>query len=115
MATVQETQDFLDEMAAPSIQTRAAVKSAAKPFQLAIGLLDQQAAIFRSLIMDSNIVEPAVAITQKYNEYDELLKGQKRLIQEMQDRLRSLVQGARRTIELEQEIRDLAEAEGYTV
>lgn len=108
----KETQDFLKEMKGPTRASFGEARVALQGFAPNLGRLDEEFALKRKLMHDSEYVEPSSFVV-KYEEYDDRVKTIRRLVGEVQDRLRQLNKALRDTEALEAEIAALAAEAGY--
>ena len=115
MATVPETQAFIDELNTPTVNTKAQVRVAMKPFQVEVNDMCQQLARTRRLLGESEMEEPSDAIRSKFEGFDDSLRTGERLLTEIHKVIRETERHFRAMVVAENEIKDLAEAEGYTV
>jgi hypothetical protein len=115
MATVPETQALIDEINAPTITTRAAVKVVMKPFQVECNKMSQQLSRHRMLLGESEMEEPAESITQQYEHYDDQIRTGDRLLTEIHRKIREASLHFKRMAQSEEELKTLAAAEGYTI
>lgn len=115
MATVQETQDYLDEAGTPSILTSDEARAAIKAFVSSGQTLDEQVTLLVRLLQTAEIVEPDDELRGLFPEGFNKLGAIQREVANASEALRRVVAILREYDEFDARLRNAAEAAGYTV
>ena len=115
MATVQETQDYLDEAKTPSTGTPAQAQAAIRAFIAPGSKMMRQAVLWRELLETSELVEPDEILLGKYEECRQKFMAMERIMTDVRGKMTDLVGAYRQWQELDAEMRTIAQGLGYTV
>lgn len=116
MATVVETQAYLNEAKTPTVIAPAAVKSAIKAWVPNGGKVGQQANLWARLLQDSELEEPDDALSGLYEEAFNIFSAMRRLTGEIELKQRQLIALYKgQFTPLDARMRVIAATLGYTV
>lgn len=115
MATVAETQAYLDEAKSPSLQTLGDMRAALKAFATEYSKFERQVAYLSQRLKDAEITEPDPEVVGKFEIGFQKLGAMRRQISEAERYLRGLYHSGKEFREWDQDLRVICEEKGYTV
>ena len=115
MANVSETQAFIDELAAPSLHTNAALRTWMKASATVVRERGQQIALLRGMIQEAEGEEPNVEVAGKMEGLIQQLDAQARILGNIAREGRGIRTSLGLFAGQVTEFRALASAAGYTV
>lgn len=115
MSTVPETQDFINELAAPSHHTNAQLGTWTRASAKVVTQQGQQLALLRGQLQEAEGQEPDAAIGGKMETLVQQIDAQVRILGNIAREGRALRTSRKLMAEQVKELRTLAAAAGYTV
>lgn len=115
MATVTETQTYLDEVKTPSVIIPSAVNTAFKALIQPVGDASQQIAKWAALLRDSEMSEPDAVLLGKYEEVFQKFGALVRELGQVEAASRNVTSSYKDFLRLDSEMRVIAAGLGYTV
>lgn len=115
MATVTETQAYLDEAKNPSVIDAAALVIALRAFAPTAGDVIQQSGRLARLLQDSELIEADAQLVGKYEEIFQKFQAMRRVAGEIERSTRALINTWRDWSKLDAELRVRASELGYMV
>ena len=115
MATVTETQTYLDEVKTPTVILPGAVNSAFKALIAPVGDASQQVAKWAKLLRDSEMSEPDEVLLGKYEQTFQKCGALVRELGQVENASRDVTRSYKDFLALDAEMRTIAAGLGYTV
>ena len=115
MAIVPETQNLINEFAAPSHHTKAQLRTWTKGSAKVVRLQGQQIALLRGQLQEAIEVEPDDVIAGKMETLEQQVLAQDRILSNMAKESRNLRTSRNLLDEIIVELNALAESAGYTI
>ncbi len=115
MATVMETQNYLDEVKSPTVIAPGAVRNAFKALIQPLGDASQQVAKWAKLLRDSEMSEPDEVLLGKYEETFQKFGALVRELGKVEAASRDVTRSYKDFLALDAEMRAIAAGLGYMV
>ena len=115
MATVSETQAFINELDTPSHHTKVQLKTWMKASAKVVRLQGQQIALLHGQLQEAIEVEPDDVIAGKMETLEQQVLAQGRILGNIAKEGRNLRTSRKLLAELVVELRALAKTAGYTI
>lgn len=115
MATVTDTQAYLNEVKAPTVIGGATVRTATRNYVEAVGDMERQVALFAKLLQAAEMAEPDDVLRGQFEEGFQKLGALARQANEIERLMREVVRTYRDFKEWDVRVREIAAPLGYTV